>query len=75
MEEHISELSTSDEAYAQSMKMTVAYLKACNKLFERGILGKGVFIKDLTACPVLTNMEEGFWFFSKWLDAKLLEGT
>ena len=45
------------------MKMTVAYLKACNKLFKRIILEKGIFIKDLTACPVLTNMEEGFGFF------------
>ena len=56
------------------MKMKFAYLKACAKLFEKGILGKRTFIKDPTACPELTNMEEGLRFFSKWLDAKLLEG-
>ena len=64
LEEHVSGLPPSDEAYAQSIKMTVAYLKTFNKLFERGILGKGAFIKDTTAsCPILTNMEEGFGFF------------
>ena len=41
-------------------------------MFERGILGKGIFIKDI-ACPIVANMEEGFKLFSSWLDEKLLQ--
>lgn len=58
---------------AASVQKTVQYLQACNKLFERGILGKRVFIKS-TQSPILTGMEEGFKFFTAWLDQKLSEG-
>lgn len=60
-------------ADALSVMKTVAYLKACNQLFERGILGKGVFIKSLSN-PILMNMDEGFMYFSKWLDYELSRG-
>ena len=66
-------MPASQKGVSDSIKMTVAYLKACNKLFERGILGKRVFIKNM-ACPIVHNMEEGFKFFSSWLDEKLLQG-
>ena len=51
----------------------VAYVAACNQLFERGILGKKVFIKSAD-CPILDNMDRGFKFFSDWLDVELSKG-
>ena len=40
---------------------TVEYLQACHKIFERGILGKKVYIKWMDN-PILklNNMDEGF---------------
>lgn len=52
---------------------TIQYLQACNKLFEGGILGKRVFIKDMSS-PILTGMEEGYCFFATWLDEKISQG-
>ena len=34
---------------ADSVRETVAYLTACNSIFERGILGKKVFIRSMQA--------------------------
>lgn len=58
---------------AASVKKTVAYLGACNSLFERGILGKRVFIKNMK-CPIIANIESGYSYFSKWLDEHLDKG-
>ena len=74
LQEYATELVTSDQQTRLSTMQTVSYLKACNKLFERGILGKKVFIKDSTSCPVLMKMKEGFEYFTTWLDKKLSEG-
>jgi len=74
LQEFATGLGISDQQTSQSTMQTVSYLKACNKLFERGILGKKVFIKDTLSCPVLMNMKEGFKYFTTWLDDKLTEG-
>ena len=41
---------------ADSVLETVEYLCACNQIFERGILGKGVFIRSADN-PILNGME------------------
>ena len=59
---------------AESVMQVVAYLTACNQLFERGILGKRVFIRSTHDCPILESMDKGFKFFSDWLDVELSKG-
>ena len=59
-----------DKHDSESVLRTVAFLKACNSLFERGILGKGAFIKTMES-PIITSMDVGFSFFEKWLDEHL----
>ena len=54
-------------------KKVTEYLTACNSLFERGILGKKVYINS-TSSPILTSMDCGFNYFSKWLDVELAKG-
>ena len=56
-----------------SVQHVVMYLKACNKVFERGILEKKGFIKS-TQSPLLTSIKSGFSFFSEWADKALNEG-
>ena len=58
---------------SNSVLGTVAYLKACNSLFERGILGKHAFIKTMNS-PISASMDEGYSFFGKWLDEHLTNG-
>ena len=58
---------------APSVTNTVAYLKACNQLFERGILGKWVFVKS-PSNPIIASMDEGFTYFTTWLDCELSKG-
>ena len=53
---------------------TVMYLKACNHLFERGIIVKRGFIKS-TQSPVLVSINKGFQYFSEWADKLILEGA
>ena len=55
---------------ADSVGEIVAYLIACNSLFERGILGKKVFIKSKTSC-IISNIDSGYSYFSKGLDEHL----
>ena len=43
---------------------TYMYLKACNLLFEEGILSEKP-ISSLSS-PVLKNIEDGFTYFSEW---------
>ena len=59
---------------SESVLQTVAFLKACNALFERGILGKRVFIKHMES-PIIASMDRGYQFFVQWLNEKLDEGT
>ena len=56
------------------MQETVNYLTACNQLFERGILGKKVYIKSVDSNPIISSMDQGFKFFSEWLDVELSKG-
>ena len=58
---------------SKSVLEVVAYLTACNQMFERGILGKRVFIRSAD-CPILDNMDKGFKYFSNWLDVELSKG-
>ena len=53
----------------KSVLQVVAYLTACNQLFESGILGK-VFIRSADS-PILKSMDQGFKFFADWLDVEL----
>lgn len=55
---------------ANSVMETVEYLRACNHIFERGILGKGVFIRSADN-PILKGMETGYKYFTLWLNRKL----
>ncbi len=59
---------------SQSVMQTVMYLKACNQLFEQGILFKSGFIRS-TQSPVLVNINKGFQYFSEWADSLIQEGT
>ena len=55
--------------YAPNVALTVQYLEACNKIFERGILGHvRIFSGDSI---ILSNMEEGYHFLCTWLDGLL----
>lgn len=56
-----------------SVQHVVMYLKACNKMFERGILEKKGFIKS-TQSPVLSSIKDGFRYFSEWADKAIDEG-
>ena len=58
---------------SESVLQTVAFVKACNSLFERGILGKCVFIKTMEN-PIITSIDKGYSFFGKWLDEHLAKG-
>lgn len=45
LQEHAAQVPCPPDA--ASVKETVAYLTACNRLFERGILGKEAFVKSM----------------------------
>ena len=57
-----------------SVQHVVMYLKACNKMFEPGILEKKGFIKS-TRNPVLSSIKDGFKYFSEWADKAIDEGN
>uniref|UniRef100_A0A1X7U9J2 Uncharacterized protein n=1 Tax=Amphimedon queenslandica TaxID=400682 RepID=A0A1X7U9J2_AMPQE len=46
---------------------TLEYLKACNKLFENGILSHKKV--DQLSLKVLKNLNEGYAFLKKWKDS------
>ena len=52
---------------------TLEYLEACNLLFEQGFLShdRG---RDMNS-DVIKNINKGFSYFTKWLDAILQKGT
>ncbi len=58
--------------YAPNVALTVKYLEACNKIFERGFLGNvRIWSGDSI---ILHNMEEGYRFFCAWIDGLLKKG-
>ena len=71
----LQEYATTDPppADADSVLETVEYLRACNQIFERGILGKKVFIRS-SVSPIIKNMETGYQYFTQWLNRKLETG-
>ena len=56
-----------------SVQNAILYLKACQKMFERGILEKKGFIKAVNS-PLLASVKDGFRFFSEWADIVVEEG-
>ena len=52
---------------------TLEYLESCNRLFERGFLSHDR-VRSMTA-DVLQNINNGFSYFTKWLDSLLTKGT
>ena len=59
-------------ADAKQVLLVVDYLEACNKLFERGLLGH----VRISTYPnqILSNMEKGYSYFTNWLNSLLKEG-
>ena len=58
---------------SSSAKLTLSYLEACNKIFERGLLSHDkVATPD---CRVVLNLQEGYDFFTKWLDKIYEQGV
>lgn len=51
---------------SNSAKVTLHYLEACNKIFERGLLSHDKVTSS--SCQVILNIEEGYQFFTQWLD-------
>ena len=51
---------------------TLAYLEACNKLFEQGFLSHDR-IRNMDS-QILRNIHQGYSYFSNWLDSILEKG-
>ena len=49
-----------------SAKLALSYLEACNKIFERGLLSHDKVTSS--DCQVVLNIQEGYKFFTEWLD-------
>ena len=74
----LREYATSNPVPSDSASVlkTVQYLTACNQMFERGILGKRVFIQSpVTNSPIIKSMDEGFSYFKSWANERLNKGT
>ena len=57
---------------ATTTSETLAYLEACNKLFEKGFLcHERIRNKD---SEVLKNIQQGYSYFSSWLTSILEKG-
>ena len=56
----------------QTTKATKNYLKACNALFEEGLLKKTP-VTGAESEPI-KNIKKGFTFFEEWLDDILEQG-
>jgi len=57
---------------ATTTSETLAYLEACNKLFEQGFLSHER-VRSMDS-KILKNMQDGFSYFSKWLTSILDKG-
>ena len=51
----------------------LAYLEACNLLFEQGFLSHGR-VRSLEA-DIIKNIDKGFQYYTKWIDSILDKGT
>lgn len=60
----VKEVACSRPDEEREHMQTYLYLKACNLLFEEGILSKTPITSSTS--PLLKNMEDGFKFFSDW---------
>lgn len=60
----IKELADKNEDEKAEHMATFRYLKACNLLFEEGILSKTP-ISSISS-PLQKNMKDGFTYFMKW---------
>jgi len=58
---------------ATSVKLTLKYLEACSKIFEKGLLSHDK-ICDLDS-EVLHSVATGFSHFAKWHEGLSREGT
>ena len=54
------------------VRITLGYLEACNKLFERGLLSHEK-VDDMN-CEVIQLINKGFQFFTDWMNKILEEG-
>ena len=68
LKEHAG-LTSSDTVCA-----TQEYLSACHLIFERGILNKEICVKKPDGL-IVQRMDEGFLYFTRWLDGLLQQGT
>ena len=57
---------------APEVSETLAYLKACNLLFEQGFLSHDC-IRSMD-CDTMKNINKGFEYFSGWLNSILDKG-
>ena len=59
---YVSENPTASDA--NSVKLTLKYLEACNKIFEKGLLSH----KRITSVDseILTSIKTGFHYFVSW---------
>ena len=71
LEEYVSK--SPSPADSVSVQEVVLYLKACNQLFERGILAEKGFIKKMDS-PLIHNMKKGFKYFAEWANNLIAEG-
>ena len=58
---------------SSSTKLTLSYLEACSKIFEEGLLSHDKV--KMPDCQVIKNIEDGFNFFTGWLDEIYELGT
>ena len=56
-----------------SAQLTLEFLEACNKIFEQGLLSHTKV--NSTDCQVIRNIQEGYGFFTKWLNQIYEQGT
>lgn len=55
-----------------SVKKTLKYLESCNKVFERGFLSHSKIVNIKS--DVLKMIDEGYMFFTNWIDQLFLTG-
>lgn len=62
-----------EQAVTDGSKATLSYLEACSKLFENGFLSHEKV--DNLDCNALKSINEGFAFFTSWLNQIMDKGT
>ena len=61
-----------DEDHADETRKTLEYLEACNKIFENGFLSHDMI--ETMDSKVLKSIDEGYSFFTKWMNWILEKG-